>query len=163
MRHLTGNDGMITVEMALLFPLLLFSILCICSLGFYFMDMARLDSKVQEVLVYASESVGRGEDVAIGLVSMKKRNRQALFPVSYTRQEQQLEQAIRTELENKLLYTKLEKITVSISSAEIRASVNYQAESNLWYWFSLRREEGVIKQRVRRICYADRLRRRSVQ
>ena len=104
MECLKENKGMITVEMALLFPLLLFSILCMCSLGLYFMDIARINGNVQEILVYASESVGKGEDIAIGTVSMKKRNTRKLFQVSYASEKKQLEQAIYTELRNQLLY-----------------------------------------------------------
>lgn len=156
-----NNRGMITIEMALLFPLLLFSVLCMCSLGLYFMDIAKLNSKVQEVLVYASESVGRGEDTAIGSVSMKKRNQKELFRVSYTAEKQELEAAIRRELANRLLYVKLDKVKIFINGSEIRATVDYRAGNSLWYWFSLREQKAVVQQDVQRICYADRLRRKE--
>ena len=161
MRCLKKNSGMITVEMALLFPLLLFSILCMCSLGLYFMDVAKLSGKVQEVLVYASESVGRGEDIAIGRVSMKKRNKHKLFPISYASEKRQLEEAIYRELKNQLLYVKLDRVKVAVNSSEIRATVNYRADNNLWHWFSVREDSAVMQQKVQRICYADQLRKRE--
>lgn len=160
MEKLRQNKGVITVEMALLFPVLLFSILCMCSLGLYFMDIARLNGKVQEILVYASETVGKGEDIAIGTVSMKKRNTRNLFQISYASEKKQLEEAVRTELKNQLLYVSLKRVKVIINGTEIQAIIDYEAAHNLWYWFSLREEKSVIKQKVHRIRYTDQLRKR---
>lgn len=160
MECLKENKGMITVEMALLFPLILFSILCMCSLGLYFMDIARLNGNVQEILVYASESVGKGEDIAIGTISMKKRNTRKLFQVSYASEKKQLEEAVRTEVRNQLLYVNLKRVRIFINGTQIQATIDYEAAHNLWYWFSLREERAVVKQKVQRIRYTDQLRKR---
>lgn len=140
-----NNCGYLTIEMALLFPLILFLIVTICFIGIYELELARLQSSMQRVLAYASLSYKKSSDLTLGVVNIKQRNQQPLFSFSSSEEEKELVRLLKQEIQDGFCTITVKQVKANIGRKHMKLTVQIQTKAKLLHYTN---EKG----QIHRVC-----------
>lgn len=152
------EKGMLTVEAAILVPIIFFLIMAMFYIALYYLDEAKVYGSCDEAMEFASQSVGRSKDLTVGSFSMAKRNNGSLYQINYTRERKELEQLIQEKLKGRLLLLSLRKVKVSINEYQIQLQIKLQGKTDIWQYLHLGTVTYSYRRRVEMGNYSDWLR-----
>lgn len=130
---------MITVEAALLIPLIFLSVLSLLMAGFYYIDRARVSEACERVTMYMSRNLDHPCDLISGSYSWESRNSTLTGDVKDSSFEKGLEDEIRAELSGRLLLLHVQQIDVKNTAGTVTVKVSGYAGSDIWRGLHLRR------------------------
>lgn len=140
-----NNCGYLTIEMALLFPLILFLIVTICFIGIYELELARLQSSMQRVLAYASLSYKKSSDLTLGVVNIKQRKQQPMFSFSSSEEEKELVRLLKQEIQDGFCTITVKQVKANIGRKHMKLTVQIQTKAKLLHYTN---EKG----QIHRVC-----------
>jgi hypothetical protein len=126
------NSGMITVETAMVFPLVVFAILAMLYVGLLFMDKAKVCGISELVVRYATQSITKSDDLAVGSYSIAERNDRSLYQLSYSEEESDVVERVRSELQGKLLILQIQQCEVSVKQDKMKVSLSLSGRTKIW-------------------------------
>ncbi len=138
------DRGYLTIEMALLFPLILFLIVTICLIGIYEWELARLQSSMHRVLAYASVSYKKSSDLTLGAVNIKQRNQQPLFSLSSTEEEKELIRLFKQEIQDGFCTITVKQIKANIGRKQMKLTAQVQTKAKLLHYISEKRQVHTV-------------------
>lgn len=124
--------GMITVEAALLVPVIIIAILSLLMVGFYYLDRARISETCERVTVYMSRNLDHPCDLISGSYSWDARNATLAGGVKDSTFEKDLEDRISEELSGGLMLLQVQEVDVKNTAGTVKVKVSGYASSGIW-------------------------------
>jgi hypothetical protein len=119
-------SGSYTVEMALLFPVILFIIVGLIYLGFYMHDQDRLEAVMNETLLKGRNFIHREADMNTGLIDYEAYyNRGILYSLQDNLQgkKQEIHNYLEEQLESRLFIADITSIEIEASHSNLNIEI----------------------------------------
>lgn len=128
------QKGSLTVEAALIMPIVIFTLFSLIYLAFYLHDICRIQGMVDKTLNKAGLSVKHEADIATGDVYYEKINDRGVFylPFGSTKgDEDSIKSYLQKELSEGLFLTDIDEIEVKAGKFDISVSVDTELRLSL--------------------------------